>query len=583
MAEATCITDSEAKLLQRLAEQYYEAYRRERGSDSAPTVEASLMRMMTVMGELSALAFASSSSMTSFEKDEVSVLIGKLSISVAMIAESFHLNVAHSILQYLEEELRAASLPLRGSASHGRGAKAVVNGAASAEASSPDGLACVAHARAPSPPAPQVTECEQAEVVGPTPSDAFFRHVDQLATLPRESFEKAGLTWVVSLPNGSVEELIPNGRWMKVRYEDFPHYQAYINRYREVRASQTQSTPSPSHATGLAGRQESKAPAAAYAPPQVTANPVATSSIPAILAQAPGYDPDRESALYSPGHFEGDLFSPMARASDVQTMSVVPPAAMVTEMGGDTGGFERRSRAGVQNIGRPYDVSTFYDKVDLLRRGAVPSAAIAQLGLTFSVPEGQRVVELVNDGMHVDVTAANVGEFLRLLDNYPTARAPSGRVHRTSSVRKIDAGRTIPDVPATFSPSHFSHGLFSPYQEPTSSVYVDYDKTERMLPRYLKEHHVSPIDTRGLYVSAARSSDYATLERIVQEVKADPSALAKYGVTFSVPSSLEPYSTPEERRSGLHALFPSSALQPVQPADRLCFFSLARQYYPSVL
>ncbi|KAG5476567.1 hypothetical protein LSCM1_04282 [Leishmania martiniquensis] len=582
MAEAASTADSEAKVLQRLAERYYEVYRRERGGEGSPTVEASLMRMMTVMGELSGLALTSSSSISSFEKDEISVLIGKLSISVAMIAEAFHLNVAQSILRYLEEELHTASPSQRSKTSRGHGTKAAASDSASVEASPPDALASVAHAGAPPPPT-QVMEREQLEVVRLIPSEAFFRQVDQLAALPRESFEKAGLTWVVPLPNGSVEELVPNGRWTKVRYEDFPHYQAYIARYREARAGQPQPSPPSSHATGSADRQKSKDATAAYPPNQAAAAPAPAPDMPLILAQAPGYDPDRESTLYSPGHFAADLFSPMARASDVHTMSVVPPAAMVTEMGGGAGGVERRSRPALQNIGRPYDVSSFYDKVDLLRRGAVPSAAIAQLGLTFSVPEGQRVVELVNDGMQVDVTAANVGEFLRLLDNYPTAQAPSGRVHRTTSVRKIDVGRIIPDVPATFSPSHFLHGLFSPYQEPTSSIYVDYDKTERMLPRYLKEQHASPLDTRSLYVSAARSSDYTTLERIVQEVKVNPSALTKYGVTFSVPSSLEPYSTPEERRSGLHALFPSSALQPVQPADRLCFLSLARQYYPNVL
>ncbi|TPP52137.1 hypothetical protein CGC20_5770 [Leishmania donovani] len=543
MTEETCTTDSEAKTLQRLAERYYEAYRRDRGNDSTPTVASSLMRMMAVMGELSTMAFTSSSSMSPFEKDEVSLLIGKLSISVAMIAEAFHLNVGRSILQYLEEELRAAPLSQRGAINNGCGTTAAESDGTSAGA----------------PP------------------------LDAQASLPREHFEKAGLKWVVPLPNGTLEEVIPNGRWITVRYEDFPHYLAHVARYRNARASQPQPSPPSSHSTGVVGRQGYKDPTAEYPPNRAPVVSVAASSVPSILAQAPGYDPDRESTLYSPGHFAGDLFSPMARASDVQTMSVVPPAAMVTEMGGGAAGFERRSRPAVQHIGRPYDVSSFHDKVNLLRRGAVPSAAIAQLGLTFSVPDGQRVVELVNDGMQVDVTAANVSEFLRLLDSYPTAQAPSGRVHRTNSVRKIDVGRIISDVPATFSPSHFSHGLFAPYQEPTSSVYVDYDKSERMLPLYLKEHHVSPADTRGLYVSAARSADYPTLERIVQEVKVNPSALTKYGVTFSVPSSLEPYSTPEERRSGLHALFPFSALQPVQPEDRLHFLSLARQYYPNIL
>ncbi|CAM39520.1 conserved hypothetical protein [Leishmania braziliensis MHOM/BR/75/M2904] len=582
MAEETCATDSGEKVLQRLAERYYEAYRRGRGGDSAPTVEVSLMHMMAVMGELSALAFTSSSSMSPFEKDEVSALIGKLSISVAMIAEAFHLNVGHSILQYLEEELCTTRLSQCSADKNDCETTATLPGGSAVMAPPPGSPVSAPDARSPQPP-PTATKREDSVVLSQRPNDAFFRHIDELAMLPRESFEKAGLRWVVTLPNGAIEELIPNGRWMKVRYEEFPHYLAHIARYREPCRSQRQLLPPSSHSTGVVRRQAYKDRTAAYPTNQAAADSAGTFGIPAILAQAPGYDPDRESTLYSPVHFTGDLFSPMSRAADVQTTSVVPPAAVVAEVGGSAAGFERSTRPSVQHIGRPYDVSSFHDKVNLLRRGAVPSPAIAQLGLTFSVPDGQRVVELVNDGMQVDVTAANVGEFLRLLDNYPRAQAPSGRVHRTNSVRKIDVGRIIPDVPPAFSPSHFSHGLFAPYQASTSSVYVDYDKSEGMLPRYLKEHHVNPTDTRGLYVSAARSSDYATLERIVQEVKVNPSALIKYGVTFSVPSSLEPYSTSEERRSGLHALFPSSALQPVQPEDRFHFLSLARQYYPNVL
>ncbi|KAK7197698.1 hypothetical protein NESM_000721700 [Novymonas esmeraldas] len=599
MAEEPVGNDSEAKLLQRLAERYYEAYRRERGSDSAPTVEASLMRMMAVMGELSALAFTTSTGMSPFEKDEVSVLVGKLSISVAMIAEAFHLNVTRSTLQYLEEELGGGgAAPHRGPGPAPRPAtkdaaaesRATATAPSPAAAARPGSTAAAAphHVRAapPSPSvlAPATAAAAQAPsvVLSPTSNDAFFRHVDQLATLPPEAFEKAGLKWVAPLPNGTIEELVPNGSAVGVRYEDFPQYLAHTARYREARASRTQPSPLPAQPADWVLRGGYRDPTAAAAR---NANgggsaPHAAAGIPALLAQAPGYDPERESALYSPNHFSGDLFSPMARAADMQTMSVAPPAVMAA---GENGGGERRGRAAVQQIGRPYDAGSFHDKVAMLRRGVVPRAAIAQLGLTFSVPEGQSVVELVNDGIHVDVTAANVGEFLRLLDSYPTAPPSSGRVHRTNSVRKIDVGRTIPDVPATFSPSHFSHDLFAPFQEPTAAVYVDYDKSDRMLPRYLKEHHVGATDTQELYVSAARSSDLTTLERIVQEAKADASALTRYGVTFSVPSSLEPYSTAEERRSGLHALFPSSALQRVHPREQLQFLSMARQYYPNVL
>ncbi|KAG5502047.1 hypothetical protein JKF63_04324 [Porcisia hertigi] len=582
MAEHTFTPESEAMLLQRLVERYYEAYKRDNGGETVPTVEASLMRMMAVMGEISCLAFTSSSEMSTFEKDEISVLVGKLSISVARIAEAFQLNVARSVLQYLEEELRAAAVSQRGVPGSDRTTKAPESEGFPGGVPSPAASTSIGHAQPPQPP-PPVTDRELSVVLSPASIDAFFRHIDQLATSTPESFDKAGLKWVVPLPDGTLEELVPNGSRTKVRHEDFPHYLAHIARYREARASQSQSVPPPSDTTGVEGKQDSKNPTAASLPSGTGGASFATSSLPPMLAQAPSYDPDREWVLYSPDHFSGNLFSPLARASDVQSMKVAPPAAMEAAVENGGARYERRNRSHVQHIGRPYDVSSFHEKVNQLRRGLVPRAAIPQLGLTFSVPDGQRIVELINEGMQVDVTAANVGEFLRLLDNYPTAQPPSCRVHRTNSVRKFDVGPIIADVPAAFSPSHFSHGLFAPYQEPISSVYVDCDNLDQILPHYLKEHHVSPTDTRGLYVRAASSSDYATLERIVREVKMNPSALTKYGVTFGVPSSLEPLSTPEERHSGLHALFPSSAFRPVQPEDLPYFLSLVRQYYPNAL
>lgn len=571
MSEEHDGTDSEAKLLQQLSDRYYEAIRRDRRDGAGATVEASLMRMMAAMGELSALAFANTSGISPFEREEVSRLIGKLSISVAAIAEAFDLNVARSTLQYLNDELKAApEAPLR----------KVAEAASSQPPEQHKG-----------PPPPQNADAAATEsaprdgatvVLSPTSNERFFCFVDQLASASRESFQEANLKWVAPAPDGTIEELIPQGRSITVQYDDFPQYRAKLAQYREAHAR-------PSRSTGpeRASLSPASSAAAAASFPQPTGPAVASipAAMPAVVAQAPGYDPVGESGLYSPSHFSGGLFSPMARVADAGVVNVYPPAAVVASESANGADVDARRRPALQQIGRPYEVSDFSQKVNLLRSGLVQGAEVAKLGLTFSIPDGPRVVELINDGMQVDVTAANAQAFLNLLDNFPNGQTlPSARVHRTNSVRKIDVRSAISDVPPTFSPSHFSHDLFAPFAKPTSAVYVDYDKSERILPPFLRDQSPAPPkDTRNLYLNAARCSDCTTLERILREVKTNPAAVLKYGVTFCVPSSLEPYSTVEERHSGLHALFPSSALRPVTPEQQPQFLSLIRQYFPHTL
>jgi hypothetical protein len=575
--------DAEAKLLQQLSERYYEAFKRQNRGTAEATVEMSLMRMMAAMGELSSLAFANTAGISPFEREEVSRLVGKLSLSVAAIAEAFDLNVAHSTLRYLDEELKAtASAPTRKTGE--------TQLSQSANNDAPPSPA----ATAPSPCNPPRASAEPSAaetvsvVLSPTSNERFFRFVDQLAAAPRESFEEANLKWVAPAPNGTLEELIPNGRAITVNYDDFPHYRAKLAQYREARARIARTT-SASASPSPANTNTSHAATVASSLAVPTGPAVASipAVMPAVVAQAPGYDPVRESDLYSPSHFSGGLFSPMARVSDAGVVNVYAPAAVVASEAANGVGnaTDARRRQALQQIGRPYEVSDFSQKVNLLRSGLVQGAEVAKLGLTFSVPDGPRVVELINDGMQVDVTAANAKAFLNLLDNFPNTQAPSpARVHRTNSVRKIDVRSIIPDVPPTFSPSHFSHDLFAPFAKPTSAVYVDYDKSERILPPFLKEQaQPAPKDSRNLYLNAVRCSDCTTLERILREVKANPSAVSKYGVTFCVPSSLEPYSTAEEQHTGLHALFPSSALQPVTPEQQPQFLSLVRQYFPHIV
>lgn len=536
------------------------------GEGPASRIGAALLRMMSVMGELSSVAYTKSSDLSPFEKDELGILIGKMLTSVALVGDAVHVNIFQATQRYVDAELHAmAARPRRQSMERER------------QTSTEQVVETKPRSRSPAPTAAAAEDHTRSVILSPTSNDNFFNFVDCLAHLPREAFNKANLKWIAPTPTGEIEELVPNGAAITVQHEDFPRYQSSIRRYREARAAALNAAHHSSTYT------PAKAEASPYYPPRTAATAAPTSA--ATMAPTPPmYDRGNDANLYSPSHFTVGLFSPLSQGvSAVQPVQYAPPSAMA-ELSSTmpmNSNEAHHAPSTLGRIGQPYEMTDFQRKVSLLRCGIVRGPQIHQLGLTFSVPDDQRVVELVNDGMHIDVTAANAAEFLRLLDAYPNSLAPANRIHRCDSIRKLQVAQTIADVPQSFSPSHFSHDLFAPFQDKTSGLYVDYDDSQRTLPPFLK-HHPQGSETRNLYVAAMKAGDIKTLESIMRQVREDATALQKYGVVFSVPSILEPYSTAADRSTGIHALFPGSAHQVVRQDQHYLFLSLARQYYKSL-
>lgn len=542
------------------------------------TVEASLIQMVSAVGDLATLSYRSPASLSLFEKEEVASVLGRLTVALSTVGHCLEVDVGSAALAYLEQ---SRPYPTAGSTPRDR-----------------------SECQATHNSHPQQQQQQHPVVVlSPSSRDSFFTHLDALVGAPRATVEAARLLWVAPNDTGALEEMIPNGAETVVSFEQFPVYYSF------VQARRPNSTPW----LGVGG-------------PHFDAHARAMAG-PPITMQAPGYDPEAEAKLFSPTHFSQGLFSPRADAapSELLRAKVRPPSALkatpldqpFTTSSSAPGSAEAvrqsssRSQSQMQPPPRPpMNEKEFELMVGYIRGGTVRGPQVADLGLTFCMMDGERVVELVQDGMQIMVTAANAGEFLRLLDEArrATPPPPPERIHRVDSIRRLQAMPTPPEAGANgFSPSHFSHGLFAPHTD-KATFYVDYDASERTLPPFLKQkaqpnpHPQQQQQFRApsedaacgggqrygsaagngaeaqlrarrdsIYMSAVRACDWHTLSRIIDEVEASRRALSVYGVTFCVPG---------DGSRGLHEMYPGSAARVVERDEQAIFLAFARRSAP---
>lgn len=608
MSNHACIT------LQFIGEKNAERLRQLRVPTDSQTVGASLMCMVAALGELATLSCRDASSLSPFERSEAGFVLGRMTVALSTIGRCLDIDLGAAALMVLGE----------GSTDHlPRSAGDSADQEPQRQPFKEDATAPLVHElHHAGPPGgalgPDDTANESSPsslVLSPASRDSFFTYLDRLAGDTKEAVEKADLRWVAPNEDGLLEELIPDGRRVSVPYSLFPTYFDMVQRRRRCWRQVSSNT----------------APARFAAHPRPQPETL-------ITMEVPGYDAANEARLFSPTHFSNDLFSPRAAAgpSELLQAEVKLPAAVASAPGraaavgaGLRGTVPAPYAASPQtssqqprNAGppptqlprQPMDLREFDAIVDALRSGAVSGPTIAQLGLTFCFPRGDSVVELTPDGLQIMVTSANCAEFLRLLDE--ARRAPAApateRIHRMDSVRRLQpmVAPSEGDT-ASFSPSHFHHGLFAPFDE-KSTFYVDYDEAERTLPPFLKQRKIweqqqqqpqpqqqqpqqqpqAPpppppppragpyTDLSAVYTSALRNNDLAALAHIVGEVRASASAVTTYGVTFAVPSSLEPNATLAEKASGVHELFPGSSKRFVKPGEQAVYLAFAQPYFP---
>eukprot|EP00756_Hemistasia_phaeocysticola_P010761 Hpha_TRINITY_DN15042_c3_g21::TRINITY_DN15042_c3_g21_i1::g.125815::m.125815 len=224
--------------------------------------------------------------------------------------------------------------------------------------------------------------------------------------------------------------------------------------------------------------------------------------------QMMGASPD----LYSPTHFQVDLFAPVTRQTDFEVEYGAPAPIVPSTL------HKRDQDLPPAPLSPRTLKEDFFPMVEALQSQVFGPAEFDALDLTFCVPEPDgRIIDLIPNGRHVKVTLATRDEFVKLAlewrgKNSRTAgRGGSfGSSSPPSSVRGVSAMpaplRPRPSLKRTltvqlpkkdwdpervrglFSPTHFQHNLFSPYAAGTN-FNVDYGagSAQPCLPKSLSK------------------------------------------------------------------------------------------------
>jgi hypothetical protein len=357
-----------------------------------PTVQDAVIQLMASLGELA--TYCKSAPMNSeFEREELHDVIGSLAISLSVVGDVFHVDPCEAALcrlqrlQRKENKFSSASgnspvnvFPV-GSISGSTNPNSQVPAPAPAQspagslpakptpvrgsevpATHPGLLTQVEESSASAarrrPREIDVTNLEQADAAGDQPPLSpntvgnFFPMLDVLESrVHRPEDMPPYLTFCIPMPDGSVSDLIPDGRNIQVTFD---RWKEYLQRARYARAHGTAMSYSPHNNTAALNGQVGSpsgvrqspptANALAYQAPQPYANQTRVQqwnqvTPPPALAQPqaqadyqqqePGqdvivrrvtvhpsrpYDPEAEARLFSPSHFSRDLFSPHNQA-----------------------------------------------------------------------------------------------------------------------------------------------------------------------------------------------------------------------------------------------------------------------------
>ncbi|RHW67316.1 hypothetical protein DPX39_000024800 [Trypanosoma brucei equiperdum] len=490
-----------------------------------------LLQMMSGVGELSNLAEQGEGalSLSRFEQEEVRTLIGRLAVSLFTVADICEVNLGQTAMDFISDQIQrknsAPSLSFK-------------------EASKRSAPVPIVGDKGTGNHALYATEQPQV-LLSPTSNRDFFSQLDALLTHNREDFEKADLKWVAPLPDGTVHELIENGSTINVSYDDIPMYLEKIQRYRNARVTEISTM---ARHCDVNTRHGSRPKGAAVA-------------VCASDAKKERFD---------------QLFSPPSTAdsallnSNIGAVKKYPSPSEIM--------LQQPNPVDATLIGVVVSEAEFQAKVEAIKSGHIFGPAIAQQNLTFSVPRGGKLVELVPNGIHMKVTSANVSEFLRLLND--KSAALGGRVRRLESIKKLEvAGVGSQDLSrekGKFSPTHFSKDIFAPYDERTS-FFVDTDASEEILPLYLRDQEELQRRADTYYVHVIRQGDIKTWNAIFEQVQADPSMLKKYGVTFCVPSSFSSHGSENEQRPRIHELITRGSTTPVEESQLWLFTKMVKQ------
>ena len=414
-------------------------------------------------------------------------------------------------------------------------------------------------------------------VLSPNTTSQFFEKLDDLAEKPRTVLDETALFWVVVLEDGTIREAFPGGRHTRVGREQFNEYYTWAQQFRH-----------------------------GYEPPSRVIN-----------VTAPGnYDDKQELMLYSPNHFETDIFSPHNPHDSLLVVRDRASSANGHDVDNATNPASSRSRVNSQspapqvhqdaNRG-PAEIA-FWEKVEKLESQKLSPKEVADLKLTWQFPHtGNRLVQLTQNGNLVAVTEKNKRDFLdklrhKLAELEGDSRGgPNGSgdvpnfsqqprrkslqlgtsFGRTASEKKLSVSnpQNPEGVQELFSPNHDDAGLFAPSVDADahSTIRIDTNApASSTLPRALvQDSPINPSRNASPHSSPLASSfstkilDGDYFIAAMTAIHENPSSADRFGVTYCMPY-------PIDAPRGIKDLVPGGRGVRVPPSEVPRYLALLR-------
>jgi len=388
----------------------------------------------------------------------------------------------------------------------------------------------------------QQLQASEPDLVSPNTTSRFFLQLDDLAEKPRTVVDETPLYWVVVLEDGTIREAFEGGRTVRVERERFNEYYQWAQQFRH-----------------------------GYEPPART-----------ISVTAPvNADDKHERMLYSPNHFDNDIFSPHnphdsllvirdRAGSNGNDDAATNPASSRSRVNSHSPAPQVYQDASSER--NPAEVA-FWDKVDRLESQKLSPKEVADLKLTWQFPHGSKLVQLTQNGNLVAVTEKNKRDFLDKLRqklseleggdrgsmNGSGGDAPAPRrksiqgtlpFGRTASEKKLSVSnpQNPEGVQELFSPTHDDAGLFAPSVDAGAHSTIRIETgapSQSTLPRALQDN----ISPKGSSNGSSTINPNTTFSQKITEgdffinaisaIYENPSAVDRFGITWCMPIPID--------------------------------------------
>lgn len=413
----------------------------------------------------------------------------------------------------------------------------------------------------------QHQQSSEPDLVSPNTTSQFFLKLDDLAEKPRTVVDETPLYWVVVLEDGTIREAFDGGRSVRVERERFNEYYQWAQQFRH-----------------------------GYEPPARVINVTAPINT----------DDKHERMLYSPNHFDNDIFSPHnphdsllvirdRAGSNGNEDAATNPASSRSRVNSHSPAPQVYQDASSERS--PAEI-VFWDKVEKLESQKLSPKEVADLKLTWQFPHNSKLVQLTQNGNLVAVTEKNKRDFLEKLrqklseleggsmngsgGDAPRRKSIQGALPfgRTASEKKLSVSnpQNPEGVQELFSPTHDDAGLFAPSADADAHSTIRIDTgapSQSTLPRALQDNSSPKGSSNGsstVNPTAAFSQKITEGDFFINAISAiyeNPSAADKFGITWCMP-------IPIDNPTTIRDLVQNGRSVRVSPADVPRYLALIR-------